>query len=100
MSHHKARLGVVAVGFALGITWAIGLLVMGWASELSGGWGKPFIDAMGTVYLGYQPTFWGTVIGAVWGLVDGFISGIIFAAIYNACVCSKGCNHENHAAGM
>jgi hypothetical protein len=99
MSHHRTRLGVFAIGFALGITWAIGLLLLGWIGKITG-WGKPMIDVIGTMYLGYQATFWGAVIGAVWGFVDLFIGGIVFAAIYNACVCSKGCNHETHTSGM
>ena len=52
------------------------------------------------IYLGYQATFWGTVIGAIWGFVDLFIAGIILAAVYNACVCGKGCNHEIGSGGM
>lgn len=94
MTRHRARLGVFSIGFAGGITYALGLLVLGWVSEITG-WGKPMVDLIGSMYLGYQATFWGTVIGAIWGFVDLFIGGIVFAAIYNACVCGKGCNHDN-----
>lgn len=94
MSHHHAPLRATSFGFALGVTWAIGLLVLGWAGWLSG-WGRPMIEIIGTVYLGYKATFLGTIIGAVWGFVDLFVAGIIIAAIYNACVCGKSCSRES-----
>ena len=87
MSHHHAKLGVAAFGFAAGITWALGLLILGWVSWWTG-WGMQMVAVMGSMYVGYQPTFWGAIIGAIWGFVDLFIAGIIMAAIYNA-FCGK-----------
>lgn len=100
--HHCARLGISAFGFAMGIVWALGLLILGWISWWSG-WGRPMVSMIGSVYLGYAPTFWGTIIGVIWGFVDGYISGVILAAIYNSS-CSKGKkasvesseSHESH----
>lgn len=89
MSNNRAKLSICAFGFAFGITWAIGLLIMGWLAALWG-WGVALVSVIGSVYLGYTATFWGAVVGAIWGFVDLFIGGAILAAIYNACTCRKG----------
>ena len=96
MSHHNARLGVAGFGFAAGLTWAIGLLLMGWISWWSG-WGAQMISVFSSVYIGYKPTFWGAIIGAIWGFVDFFIAGIILAAIYNRCCANKSESSNNNA---
>ncbi len=98
MSHNHHRLGVASLGLAAGITWAIGLLVLGWVSWWSG-WGAQMVAVIGSVYVGYQPTFWGTIIGAIWGFVDLFIAGVIFAAIYNCCSCGKKCGTGESMGG-
>lgn len=88
MSNNRMKLSVWAFGFSFGIVWAIGLLIMGWLAWLFG-WGIPMIRIIGSVYLGYTPTFMGAIVGAIWGAVDLFVAGVIFAAIYNACTCCK-----------
>jgi len=35
------------------------------------------------LYIGYELSFIGAVIGLVWGFVDGLIGGYIFALVYN-----------------
>lgn len=88
MSNNCTKLDVINLGVAFGCTWTIGILLLGWIGWLSG-WGVAMIEVLGSVYLGYDPTFWGTVIGGIWAFVDGFIGGIILAAIYNSCTCGK-----------
>ena len=80
----KNRLNVFALGFALGIVWAVAILFIGIMSWLFG-WGVDFVNGMGSVYIGYTPTFWGSVIGTIWAFFDCFIAGIIIAWIYNLC---------------
>ena len=87
MSNNCAKLGVIPFGVAFGSTWAMGLLIFGWISWLSG-WGLAMISLIGSVYIGYSATFWGAIVGAIWGFVDAFIGGIIMAAIYNRCICN------------
>ncbi|ABX78301.1 hypothetical protein AYM02_03975 [Coxiella burnetii] len=89
--HHCARLGVTSFGFAVGIVWALGLLILGLFSWWTG-WGRLMVSVISSVYVGYAPTFWGTIVGVIWGFIDGFISGVILAAIYNCCArkCKKG----------
>jgi hypothetical protein len=69
-------------GLACGITWGLGVIVLGLLS-LFFDYGTEFVLLFGSVYKGYAPTLMGTIIGTVWGFLDGFIGGYIFAWIYN-----------------
>lgn len=85
------KLDVRAMTIAFGVTWGSGVLLLGLIAWLLG-WGVPMVNVLGSVYLGYQPTFAGTVIGTVWALADGAIAGAILAWIYNMAA-------KRHAAG-
>jgi hypothetical protein len=71
-----------ALGYALGITWGLGLLLVGWISSLTS-YGNNFVSGLGSLYLGYSSSFFGAIIGAVWGFIDLFIAGYIVAWLYN-----------------
>ncbi|WP_304985507.1 hypothetical protein [Coxiella-like endosymbiont] len=47
------------------------------------------VSLIGSVYLGYAPTFWRTIVEVIWRFMDGFISGVIFCLLFimlaNAC---------------
>jgi hypothetical protein len=81
------KLNVRALALAFGVTWAIGILVLGLAARIFGV-GVPMVTLFGSAYLGFTPTFMGTAIGAVWALVDGAIAGAIVALVYN---CAQKC---------
>jgi len=76
------RLHVLNLGLALGITWAIGMFLLGIFAWLFS-WGNDMVAVLGSLYLGYMPTFLGSIIGAIWGFVDCFIAGVLIAWIYN-----------------
>lgn len=76
------RLKIVPLAVALGATWALGILFVGWAASF--GWGVGPVDVMSSLYIGYGPSFLGGIIGAVWAFVDGAIGGAIIALLYNA----------------
>lgn len=100
--HEKCcfKLCPFSFGLAVGITWAIAVLIMGWIAAGTAGWSKPMVELLGSVYYGYKPGFAGGVVGAVLGLIDGFIGGFILAWIYNLCLkCQyhKKCEHHNEA---
>ena len=78
----KASLGVVSLGLAVGVTWAFGVFLLGLAAALFD-WGVPVVAVLSSVYIGYSPSFVGSIAGAVWGFVDGFIGGVIMAWLYN-----------------
>lgn len=90
MSTDTTRLGVMRLGFALGMTSALGmgvLAVLAWC----GGWGLDLVALLASVYVGYAPTLTGALIGMAWGFGDGFIAGVVIAFFYNCCCCSKSC---------
>jgi hypothetical protein len=78
----KASLGVVSLGLAIGIAWAFGVFLLGLMAGVFD-WGVPVVAVLSSVYVGYSPSFVGSVTGAVWGFVDGFIGGVVIAWLYN-----------------
>jgi len=38
---------------------------------------------LSSVYIGYGPTFVGSISGAVWAFVDGLLFGVVVAWLYN-----------------
>lgn len=87
----KSKLCPVSFGLALGVFWGVTLFILGLIAHHYM-YGKAFIDAMGHLYLGYGPTYMGSVIGGLIGFVDAFIGGFIIAWLYNkfsGCRCTK-----------
>lgn len=76
------KINVKALSVALGSAWALCMLFAGWASIF--GWSVKFVEIMGSVYIGFEPTFLGGIIGAAWGFIDGAVAGLVIAVIYNA----------------
>ena len=98
MSEGKTKFAVVPFGLAAGILWGLGVLITGIVTTAHGTWGIDFVNAMGSVYVGYTNTYLGSVIGGLWGFVDGFVGGIIFAWLYNGltcCICRKCCKKDS-----
>lgn len=75
-------LGVISFGLAVGLTWAIGVFVLGIVAWLFG-WGAGVAAVLATLYIGYAPDFIGSIAGAVWAFVDGLIGDILVAWFYN-----------------
>jgi hypothetical protein len=84
MDHQGQRtpLGVISFGFAVGVTAAIGIFVLGIAASLFE-WGVALAGVLSSLYVGYGPTFVGAVTGAVWAFVHGLVFGILIAWLYN-----------------
>ncbi len=87
MSDHCMKLSAVKFGFALGLIWALSVLLTGWAGAIWG-YAMPWIRLLASVYLGYAATFWGAIVGAIWAFVDLFIFGLLVGWVYN-CSCAK-----------
>lgn len=82
---HGKGLCACAFGVAVGLTWMLGVVIMGvtaWQFQ----YGEAMVTSLGSFYWGYAGTPAGIVYGAIWGFVDGFIGGFIVAWIYNFCV--------------
>lgn len=76
------KMNVKALTIALGSTWGLMVLLAGWAAML--GIAVRFVEIMGSVYIGYEATLLGSLIGAAWAFLDGAIGGLVIALIYNA----------------
>jgi len=76
------RLNELSLGFALGIACAIYALFIGVVAWLFG-WGITVVEVLSSLYIGYDATFWGAIIGTIWAFVDGFIGGVIIGWVYN-----------------
>lgn len=87
----KSRLSLCGLGVAFGVTWGLGLFVLGLLSTYLG-WATPWVELFSSIYIGFASTFIGSLIGGAWGLLDGFITGVIVAFIYNLCVKCCGCS--------
>ena len=70
--------------FALSAGIVLGFLVFivtWWLIILNGASGAK--TALGTIYLGYNISALGSLIGLAWGFVDGLFFGAILAWLYN-----------------
>lgn len=76
-----SKLSVKGCAFAAGVMWGAAILFLGVLATR--GHGLPLMRAFASLYPGYQPTFFGVLIGTVWGLIDGCIAGALFAWVYN-----------------
>jgi hypothetical protein len=81
-NEHHTTLGVVSFGLAVGITSAVFVFFLGVAAALFD-WGVPLAAILSSVYIGFGPTFVGSIAGAVWAFVDGFVAGLLIAWLYN-----------------
>ena len=76
------KLNVKAFALACGLFWGIGLfLITWWIILFEGASGNTTL--IGRIYLGYNISPIGSLIGLVWAFVDGMVGGAIFAWLYN-----------------
>ena len=81
-NQHRATLGVISLGLAIGITWGLCIFILGIMATFFG-WGAPMALILSSVYVGFTPTVAGTFAGAVWGFAEGFVTGVMIAWLYN-----------------
>ena len=74
-------LGVGAVGVLYMLFHGLGVMLFGWGTALS--------KVIGSLYIGFEPSILGVLIGAVWGFIDGAIAGLIIALVYNKLISKK-----------
>ncbi len=70
-----------AFALAGGITWALSLFLIGLGSIFIGSWAAA-VNWVGQFYVGYAPTFTGSLVGAVWGFLDVTIGLYVFLWLY------------------
>ncbi|HEX5456701.1 MAG TPA: bacteriophage holin [Candidatus Saccharimonadales bacterium] len=77
------KLNIKKLSIAIGLTWGLYVLALGWLAASSIDWGDPLVSAFSSLYRGYDTTFWGSIIGGIWGFVDGAVFGALAAYFYN-----------------
>ena len=89
------KLDVKAFALACALIWGIGLFAITWWIIILEGaaGGQTFL---GRIYIGYEVTPLGSVIGLVWAFFDALIGGAIFAWLYNTILtcCKSSCRRE------
>jgi hypothetical protein len=86
------KLKPLAWGLALGFLWGFSVFFMGLLAYICS-YGKPFVEAMSTIYHGYEPSINGSILGGFMGFIDAFIAGVILAWLYNFFAC-LGCKKK------
>ena len=66
-----------------GLVWGSGLFCAGIVAAITGTYAVEFINAMGSLYPGYAPSYVGAVIGGIWGFIDAWIAAAVVVWIYN-----------------
>ncbi len=91
------KLDVKALALTFGILWGVGAMFLtGLANLLWPGYGQAFLQAMASVYPGYEVGvgLGQVVVGALYGVVDGMVAGALGGWLYNAIV------HRRSASGV
>ena len=57
--------------------------IMAWCGIALGHKGESIPGLFGQLYIGYDYTFTGSIIGFLWGFFDWGVAGAIFAWLYN-----------------
>lgn len=88
----KCKISPLAFGLSLGVVWGGAVLIMGLLSHFFA-YGTAFVTAMGVMYIGYEPSILGGLIGGLMGFIDAFVGGALIAWLYN--VFSTCCGKKN-----
>jgi hypothetical protein len=79
-----ARLNALILGIVLGLVFGFGLfLVTIWLVIKGGAVVGPNLALLGQVFIGYDVTAWGSLVGLFYGFLSGFVIGFAIASIYN-----------------
>lgn len=87
------KLSPVGLGLSLGILWGLSLLVLGLLAYHYA-YGITFVQSVGTVYMGYEPSIKGSLVGALMGFVHAFVKGFLIAWLYNRFSCCRCCRPQ------
>lgn len=75
------KLDAKAMALSIGIVWSALIFLSAFMAML--GWAVDMVDVLGSLYIGYQATFAGAIIGALWAFIDGYVGGLIVVWLYN-----------------
>ena len=77
-----SKLNELCLGLAIGIACAVYVLFIGVLAWLFG-WGYSVVEVLSSLYIGYNASLLGAMVGAIWAFVYGFIAGVVIAWLYN-----------------
>jgi len=77
-----AKVSIKALGLSVGVVWSAGILLLGLLSTMFG-WGSEIVKILSSIYMGYDSTIVGSILGGIWAFVDGCIGGVAIAWVYN-----------------
>ena len=89
-------LHTISLALSLGIIWAFAVFIMGMLAMFLN-YGTGAVAFMGSnYYLGYAPSFLGSIIGSLWAFSDAFLGGVLLGWLYNkiSSRCSDKCDHK------
>lgn len=76
------KLNIKAFAISCGIIWGAALFfITWWIIFFEGITNEPTL--IGRIYIGYNISPLGSLLGLIWGLADGCIGGTLFAWLYN-----------------
>jgi hypothetical protein len=76
-------MNIKGAALGAGTLWGLAVFFVGIFAAATGSYGVQFVNALGSIYLGYAPTYPGAIIGGILGFIDGAIAAAIFAYLYN-----------------
>lgn len=82
LDKQESYISVRKFGLAWGLSFALFFFVFGITSATLGIWTEA-VELCSKVYIGFEPSFIGSIKGALWGLVEGTVAGTVIAFIYN-----------------
>ena len=77
------QLNAKALALTLGIMWSLGLLFISLLALVSGGYLHNLAGFLSSLYIGYDLSFAGIIIGMIWAFLDAAIGGFVIAWLYN-----------------
>lgn len=94
----KTKLSVCSLGFALGVTKGLWLLLAAWVAYFFG-YGVAMVEHVASFYHGYSATLMGGLWGGLYGLICGFIFGVVIGYFYNfaVCYCHRKCENKDES---
>lgn len=87
-----SRLSVCNLGVAIGFVHGLFMVVLAIALMYSEA-GRHLMDTVKPLYIGYEASFLGALIGFVWGFIVGYVYGALIAFVYNFCYCRCPCKY-------
>ena len=76
------KLNVKRFALATGTLWGLAIFLITLVAA-GRGIGQEHLSHLSAIFIGYQVTYLGSIIGLVYGFVSGAVGGWVFSLIYN-----------------